>query len=127
MIKRFYGLGLFISFLFSDPLDFYWQQKVDYEMEITLHDSIQQVSGSTIIKYTNNSPDSLDKLYLHLYPNAFQTESVKSREYVSFSGRASRAKYFKDQLDEFTSKIEIHDFDIALPEKGSSWIHKTPI
>ena len=127
MTKRLYGLGFFISFLFSDPLDFYWQQKVDYEMEITLHDSIRQVSGSTIIKYTNNSPDSLDKLYLHLYPNAFQTESVKSREYINFSGRTSRAKYFKNQLGEFTSKIEIHDFDVALPEKGSSWIHKTPI
>ena len=127
MIKKFFGLSLITSILFSDPIDFYWQQKVDYDMDITLHDSIRQITGTTVIKYTNNSPDSLDKLYLHLYPNAFQTGSVKSREYISFSGRASRAKYFKNKLDGFTSKIEIHDFDVALPEKGASWIHKIPI
>jgi hypothetical protein len=127
LIKKFYGLGLFTTILFSDPIDFYWQQKVDYDMDITLHDSIRQITGTTVIKYTNNSPDSLDKLYLHLYPNAFQTGSVKSREYISFSGRASRAKYFKSKLDGFASKIEIHNFDVALPEKGASWIHKIPI
>ena len=70
--------------IFSDPLDHYWQQKADYEMDITLHDSIRQLSGKTIIKYTNNSPDSLDRLYMHLYPNAFQIGSVKYREYISF-------------------------------------------
>ena len=127
MIKKFYSLSLITSILFSDPIDSYWQQKVDYDMDITLHDSIRQITGTTVIKYTNNSPDSLNKLYLHLYPNAFQTGSVKSREYISFSGRASRAKYFKNKLDGFTSKIEIHDFDVALPEKGASWIHKIPI
>ncbi|MFL3008923.1 MAG: M1 family aminopeptidase [Candidatus Neomarinimicrobiota bacterium] len=127
MIKNFYGLSLITSILLSDPIDFYWQQKVDYDMDITLHDSIRQIAGTTVIKYTNNSPDSLNKLYLHLYPNAFQTGSVKSREYISFSGRTSRAKYFKNKLDGFTSKIEIHDFDVALPEKGASWIHKIPI
>ena len=113
--------------IFSDPLDYYWQQKVDYEMEITLHDSIRQLSGKTIIKYTNNSPDSLERLYMHLYPNAFQVGSVKYREYISFSGRTTRAKYFKDQLDGFTSKIEIHDFDVAMPDQNTSWIHKTPV
>ena len=105
----------------------YWQQKADYEMEITLHDSIKQITGTTILKYTNNSPDSLDRIYLHLYPNAFQVGSVKYREYVGNAGRVSRAKYFKDQLDGFTSKIDIHDLSIALPKQGQSWIHKTPI
>ena len=76
----------------ADPIDGYWQQKVDYDMEITLHDSVRQIAGKTIIKYTNNSPDSLDRIYMHLYPNAFQLESVKYREYVGHSGRVSRAK-----------------------------------
>ena len=96
-------------------------------MDITLHDSIQQITGKTIIRYRNNSPDSLDQIYMHLYPNAFQVGSVKYREYVGNSGRASRAKYFKDRLEGFTSKIDIHEFSVALPKDGSSWIHKTPI
>ena len=77
-----YLLGILVTPLLADPLDVYWQQKVDYEMEITLHDSIQQLAGKTVIKYTNNSPDSLDRLYIHLYPNAFQNGSVKAREYI---------------------------------------------
>ena len=96
-------------------------------MEITLYDSIKQVTGTTILKYTNHSPDSLDRIYMHLYPNAFQIGSVKYREYIGNAGRISRAKYFKEQLDGFTSKIDIHDMSVALPDKGLSWIHKTPI
>ena len=90
---------LFISKLFADPIDSYWQQKVDYDMDIVLHDSIRQISGKTTIKYTNNSPDSLDKIYMHLYPNAFQVGSVKYREYIGNSGRESRATYFKNRLE----------------------------
>mgnify|MGYP001997330581 CR=1 FL=1 len=114
-------------FLFADPLDGYWQQKVDYEMQITLHDSIKQLTGKTVIKYTNNSLDSIDRLFMHLYPNAFQTGSVKYREYVGNAGRGSRAKYFKGKMKGFTSKIDVHDLSIALPKEGHSWIHKTPI
>ena len=92
---------LFISKLFADPIDSYWQQKVDYDMDIVLHDSIRQISGKTTIKYTNNSPDSLDKIYMHLYPNAFQVGSVKYREYIGNSGRESRATYFKKSSRRF--------------------------
>ena len=96
----------FFSIVSADPLDGYWQQHVTYDMEIILHDSVQQLAGKTTLRYTNNSPDSLDRIYLHLYPNAFQLESVKYREYLGNAGRASRAKYFKDKLEGFTSKIE---------------------
>jgi len=116
-----------LSTLYADPIDGYWQQKVDYDMEITLVDTSQQLTGFTTIKYTNNSPDSLDRIYMHLYPNAFQLESVKYREYIGNAGRGSRAKYFKDRLDGFTSKIDVHDFSVAQPEKGASWIHKIQI
>ncbi|SVA63473.1 uncharacterized protein METZ01_LOCUS116327, partial [marine metagenome] len=115
-----YGFSIVIyiySMVIADPIDGYWQQKVDYDMEITLHDSIRQIAGKTIIKYTNNSPDSLDRIYMHLYPNAFQLESVKYREYVGHSGRVSRAKYFKEKLEGHTSKIEIHEFNITKKKK----------
>ena len=121
-----YSVCLF-STLYADPIDGYWQQKVDYDMEISLVDTSQQLTGFTTIKYTNNSPDSLDRIYMHLYPNAFQLESVKYREYIGNAGRESRAKYFKDRLDGFTSKIDVHDFSVALPEEGASWIHKIQI
>ena len=86
----FYLLSNAISL--ADPLDHYWQQKVDYEMSITLLDSVRQLTGNSIIKYTNQSPDSLDRIYMHLYPNAFQKGSVKYREYLGNAGRGHRAK-----------------------------------
>ena len=70
------------SVLFSNTKEDYWQQYVNYEMKITLLDSIRQVAGTSTIRYTNNSPDSLDRIYMHLYPNAFQLGSVKYREYI---------------------------------------------
>ncbi len=127
IIILFKILLILSSAIYADQLDYYWQQKVDYDMEITLHDSIHQIAGNTIIKYKNNSPDSLDRIYMHLYPNAFQNGSTKYREYLGNSGRKSRAKYFQKSLEKYISKIDIHHFSISIPEEGSSWIHKTPI
>ena len=120
ILRIFIIITIIFAKLIADPLDNYWQQKVDYNMDIVLHDSLQQLTGKTTLKYTNNSPDSLDRIYFHLYPNAFQLESVKYREYIGNAGRASRAKYFKKQLDGFESKIEVHEFTIA--KKGEPFL-----
>ena len=122
-----FGLYFIISFASSNSLENYWQQDVNYEMEITLHDSIRQISGTTVIRYKNNSPDSLSELYMHLYPNAFQIGTTKYREYIGNAGRRQRAKYFKDRLEGFSSKIDIHDFSVATQQDNQSWIYKNPI
>ena len=74
----------------------YWQQSVDYKMEVVLLDSVRQLACKSIITYKNNSPDTLHNIYMHLYPNAFQIGSVKYREYLNNYGRDSRAEYFKN-------------------------------
>ncbi|NND63052.1 MAG: M1 family metallopeptidase [Flavobacteriaceae bacterium] len=60
----------------------YWQQKVDYKMEIDVDVENWQYRGSQELVYTNNSPDTLDRVFYHLYFNAFQPGSemdVRSR------------------------------------------------
>ncbi len=52
-----------------------WQQKVQYKMDIKMNVETNQFSGIQNLKYTNNSPDTLYKLYYHLYFNAFQPGS----------------------------------------------------
>ena len=47
----------------------YWQQEVDYKIDITLDDEKQTLSGSETIDYTNNSPDTLRYLWLQLDQN----------------------------------------------------------
>ncbi len=53
-----------------------WQQKVDYTMSIDFNHEKHQFSGTQKLVYTNNSPDDLDKVYYHLYFNAFQPMSM---------------------------------------------------
>ena len=50
-------------------------------MDIELDVENKTVGGTSIIEYTNNSPDILNNVYMNLYPNAIQLGSVKYREY----------------------------------------------
>lgn len=54
----------------------YWQQKVDYSMQIEVDETKFQYDGQMQLKYENHSPDDLDKVYFHLYYNAFQPGSA---------------------------------------------------
>lgn len=53
----------------------YWQQAVDYKMEVAMNANNFQYKGTQQLVYTNNSPDTLTKVYYHLYNNAFQPGS----------------------------------------------------
>ena len=71
--------GLFLCFAISN-LTFgqngRFQQSIDYKMTIDLDVKTNQYTGSQLITYTNNSPDELDKVFFHLYYNAFQPGSM---------------------------------------------------
>ena len=54
----------------------YWQQKVDYTMDIDFNHITHQFKGKQKLVYTNNSPDELNQVYYHLYFNAFQPGSM---------------------------------------------------
>ena len=53
-----------------------WQQKVDYRMEIQFNVSKHQFAGKQLLFYFNNSPDTLTRVFYHLYFNAFQPGSM---------------------------------------------------
>ena len=53
----------------------YWQQHVDYTMDIDMDVNNYQYKGEQKLIYTNNSPDVLHKVFYHLYFNAFQPNS----------------------------------------------------
>lgn len=53
----------------------YWQQHVDYTMEVTMNVENYQYTGTQKLIYTNNSPDTLNRVFYHLYFNAFQPGS----------------------------------------------------
>ena len=69
-------LTLFIFHAQSIAQHNYWQQEVDYKMTIDFDVEKHQFYGHQVLNYTNNSPDTLDKVFYHLYFNAFQPGSM---------------------------------------------------
>ena len=60
----------------------YWQQHVDYTMDVKMNVEDYNYTGTQKLVYTNNSLDTLDQVFYHLYFNAFQPGSemdVRSR------------------------------------------------
>ena len=53
----------------------YWQQHVDYKMEVAMDVKTYQYQGKQELVYTNNSADTLRRVFYHLYNNAFQPGS----------------------------------------------------
>ena len=71
--------------LFASAQDFRWQQHAEYVMNIKLDVKTHRVTGTQKLTYQNNSPDTLSKVYYHLYFNAFQPGSmmdVRSRNLI---------------------------------------------
>jgi len=53
-----------------------WQQRVKYSMDIDMDVTSNRFTGKQTLSYTNNSPDTLYKVFYHLYWNAFQPGSM---------------------------------------------------
>ncbi|WP_242689238.1 M1 family metallopeptidase [Pedobacter sp. SYSU D00535] len=69
----------------------YWQNRADYKISVRLNETTNEISGSEIITYTNNSPDELDFLWLQLDQNLFKQESIGSA-IVPLSGSRNGAR-----------------------------------
>lgn len=80
-----------------------WQQRADYVMHIDMDVQTNRFTGSQELTYTNNSPDTLRRLFYHLYFNAFQPGSsmdVRSQELGKnrVNGRADWDPRVKDRI-----------------------------
>ncbi len=85
-------LLLFISVAFLSAQADRWQQRVNYEMKVDMDAAAHQYHGTQRLTYTNNSPDTLTKVFYHLYFNAFQPGSmmdVRSRTIADADGRVA--------------------------------------
>ena len=68
-------LLLLPAIIVAQPGD-YWQQEVKYKMDISFSSDNHQFKGNQELTYFNNSPDTIRKVYYHLYFNAFQPGSM---------------------------------------------------
>ncbi len=78
MKKTFFISALFLMAISAkaQPGPAYWQQKVEYTMQVELMPKDHSFTGHQSLRYFNNSPDTLKVLFYHLYFNAFQPNSM---------------------------------------------------
>jgi Peptidase family M1 domain len=81
----------------------YWQQRVKYVMDIDVNAETNRFTGKQKLEYWNNSPDTLTKVFYHLYWNAFQPNSmmdVRSRRQgtLSAGGRPDWDSRVRDRI-----------------------------
>jgi hypothetical protein len=78
-----FAVFAFVSFTTFAQAENRWQQRVSYKMQIDMYAAKNQFKGNQRLEYSNNSDKSLDKVFYHLYFNAFQPNSsmdTRSRE-----------------------------------------------
>lgn len=54
----------------------YWQQQVNYTIDVSLNDKDHTLEGFEKIEYINNSPDTLHFIWFHLWPNAYKNDKT---------------------------------------------------
>jgi hypothetical protein len=85
----------------ANAQDYRWQQRVEYVMDVKLDVTTHKVTGYQKLTYYNNSKDTLNKVFYHLYFNAFQPGSmmdVRSRNIADPDPRVlDRISKLKDE------------------------------
>ena len=90
-LSGFFYFLLSVTFAQSN----YFQQQVNYTIDVTLNDVENTLEGFEIIHYTNNSPDTLSYLWFHLWPNAYKNDRTAFSEQLLQLGRTDF--YFSDE------------------------------
>ena len=79
----------------------YWQQAVDYTIEVALDHETAQYKGNQTVIYTNNSPETLHKVFFHQYFNAFKPESEMA---IRLKNAGDKNGRFKVDIDSLSPK-----------------------
>jgi len=114
-------MRFFVSFLFF--ISFYqlkaqyWQQAVDYTMEVELDAETANYAGTQKLVYTNNSPETLHKVFYHLYYNAFRPGSEMAVRLKSSPDKNGR---FSVDLDSLTQDQQGFLKVIGLKQDGKA-------
>jgi hypothetical protein len=69
----------------------YWQNRADYDIQVRLNEQTNEIAGTEVITYTNNSPDNLEFLWMQLDQNLFKRES-KGSSIIPMAGSRNGAR-----------------------------------
>lgn len=91
----------------------YFQQKVNYKIDVTLNDSLHELNAFVKMEYTNNSPDTLLFMYFHVWPNAYSNNKTElAKQIFKFKGKQ---KLFNDlELRGYIDSLEFKVNDLPV-------------
>ena len=86
----------------------YWQQEVHYTIDVTLNDKDHSLTGNLNLEYINNSPDKLDFIWFHLWPNAYKDENT------AFAKQILREKDGKSRMKALKNKGYLNELNFTV-------------
>lgn len=78
----------------------YFQQHVEYNIDVLLDGVAGYLYGNYELIYTNHSPDTLHQIYMHLYPNAYSGSSSELARQLLPSAAGGNKLYFADESEQ---------------------------
>ena len=69
-------LPLFLLPICGRTQSAYFQQEVNYKIDVRLDDTLHILTGDLDLEYVNHSPDTLSFIYFHLWPNGYKDPST---------------------------------------------------
>ena len=95
-MKHLATLFLFLNFFNPLISQDYFQQQVDYNMDVSLNPTDNSYDAQAEISYTNNSPDALEEIYFHIWANSYSsTESAFGKQQLKMNQR--KFQFHKDE------------------------------
>ena len=91
-------LVLLVAFFCQTHMSYtqtYWQQEVNYTIDVSLNDVENSLTGYLRIQYTNHSPDTLHFIWFHLWPNAYKNDKTAFSDQLLENSRSDF--YFSDK------------------------------
>lgn len=85
----------------------YWQQEVNYTIKVSLDDEKHFLHGQISFEYTNNSPDDLEFIYVHLWPNAYSNGETALANQQYQDGN-DNLKFISEENRGFIDSLDFH-------------------
>ena len=92
----------------------YWQNRADYQLSVKLDETNNEIAGTSTVSYTNNSPDKMTFLWMHLDQNLFKDDS-RGNALVPITGSRNGG-----QGQSFDGGFKIKSVKILVSTKGVS-------